>query len=671
MERSTVTTVVITCVVILICCICLVILVSAGIISGAKYLESVGVEYYQVENPPGPTPVVIRPDAVLSSVSEDTYQILGTTNIPINDMFDLAYRLEGKTNIPHTIEPPQSPLQVGTQESFWVTDTDIDESFEIDATLQYATDHAYFWIENGVRFDENDLRKLAETFEEKIYPTTRKFFGSEWTPGVDGDPHLYIIYADDLGYNLAGYFSAVDEYPPDIHEYSNAHETFVLNADNLDFGEEFAYGVVAHEFQHMIHWYQDRNESSWLNEGFAELAAFLNGYNVGGSDYLYINNPDLQLNDWPNDPSKTSPHYGASFLFLTYFLDRLGETATQTLFMHPSNGMTSIDEVLSDLEPFDPLTSRQIQADDIFLDWILASFIKDEKVADGRYTYHNYPEAPRADETETIRSCPSGENTRNVHQFGVDYIRINCRGDFNLHFEGSVQVGVLPTDSYSGEYAFWSNKGDESDMTLTRSFDFRDQSGPLTFTYWTWFDIEKDYDYIYVEISKDGGDTWQILTTPSGTLNDPTGNSYGWAYNGFSGIDRTWIQEKVDLSVYAGDQIQIRFEYVTDAAVNGEGFLIDDIAIPEMNYFENFEVGSGGWDAAGFVRIKNILPQTFRLALITLGNEAKVTYLSLNSNNSIDIPLSIGSDVDEVVLVVTGTTRFTRQEAAYRFEITP
>jgi immune inhibitor A len=37
----------------------------------------------------------------------------------------------------------------------------------------------------------------------------------------------------------------------------------------------------------MIHWYQDRNESSWLNEGFSELAAFLNGYGGGGFDYVY------------------------------------------------------------------------------------------------------------------------------------------------------------------------------------------------------------------------------------------------------------------------------------------------------------------------------------------------------------------------------------------------
>jgi hypothetical protein len=257
-----------------------------------------------------------------------------------------------------------------------------------------------------------------------------------------------------------------------------------------------------------------------------------------------------------------------------------------------------------------------------------------------------------------------------VHQYGVDYIRIRCPGEYNLHFEGSIQVGVLPADPYSGDYAFWSNKGDESDMTLTRSFDFSDHDGPLTLSYWTWYDLEEDYDYVFVEASTDG-ENWKILTTPSGTLEDPSGNSYGWGYNGLSGGDGSWIQEQIDISQYSGQQVQIRFEYVTDAAVNGEGLLLDDISIPEVGYFSNFEEDSGGWDAAGFVRIQNVLPQSFKLALITVDRNTSVTYIPLSIDNTADIPVEIGGDIDEVILVVGGTTRFTRQTAAYRFELQP
>ncbi|HEX6304445.1 MAG TPA: hypothetical protein VFZ76_09670, partial [Anaerolineales bacterium] len=592
---------------------------------------------------------------------------LENTIVPINDLADLARRLEGKDDVPQTLSSSETSLSVGEQDSFWVTNVDTNENFRITATLRNVTEHVYFWVQDEVSFDQEEANNLVDSFENQIYPTNRDFFGSEWTPGVDGDPHLYILYAGGLGESLAGYFSSADEYHPLAHEYSNAHEMFLLNADNVDLSSEYTYGVLAHEFQHMIHWYRDRNEQTWLNEGFSELASFLNGYDGGGFDFAYVQDPDIQLTDWPTNPGQTPSHYGSAFLFLTYFLDRFGDEATQSLVGHPENGMVSIDEVLAELDERDPVHNTPITADDVFMDWVLASFLNDEDVADGRYFYSNYPNAPQPDFTETVNRCPQDGITRDVHQYGVDYIRISCPGDFNLHFEGTIQVPVVPEDPYSGDYAFWSNRGDESDMTLTRTFDFTEHQGPLTLNYWTWYDLEEDYDYLYLEASSDGED-WQILTAPSGTAEDPSGNSYGWGYNGAS---RGWIQESVDLAQYAGQEVQIRLEYVTDAAVNGEGLLLDDVSIPEVDYFSDFEDGDGGWTAEGWVRIQNLLPQTYRLALISFGRDTTVEYLTLADDNTLTVPVQIGEGVDEVVLVVTGATSFTRQKAAYRYSLLP
>jgi hypothetical protein len=150
------------------------------------------------------------------------------------------------------------------------------------------------------------------------------------------------------------------------------------------------------------------------------------------------------------------------------------------------------------------------------------------------------------------------------------------------------------------------------------------------------------------------------------TPDDPSGNSYGWAYND---VTNGWMQEDVDLSAYAGKEIQVRFEYVTDAAVNGEGMLIDDIRIDAIDYFTDFESDDGGWEAAGFVRVQNILPQTFKVALIIeSGRETTVELIELSDAQSADIPLSLSSG-DKAILVVTGTTRFTRELANYSIEI--
>jgi hypothetical protein len=254
-----------------------------------------------------------------------------------------------------------------------------------------------------------------------------------------------------------------------------------------------------------------------------------------------------------------------------------------------------------------------------------------------------------------------------VHQYGVDYIRFTCPGEHTLVFQGALNTALLSESPYSGDFAFWSNKGDESDMTLTRQFDFSEVVGEVAISYMTWYDIEEDYDYVYLEYSLDG-EHWEILKTPSGTSYDPSGNSFGWGYNAFSGGTGRWIEEQVDLSEFAGEQVWLRFEYVTDAAVNGEGLMLDDISIDAIDYFTDFEEDDGGWEAAGFVRVSDVLPQTFRIALVVDGDETTVEYLTLDENNTLEIPFTIGGAVDEVTLVVVGTTRYTVQPASYQLD---
>lgn len=608
-----------------------------------------------------------------SAVSAETLRTFENAVIPINDPIDLAQRLEGKQNLPTNLDFPVESYQVGAHKTFLVMNSNTKQNFQVQATLGYVTEHVYFWIEEGVPYKEKHLEALVETFERQIYPTNREFFGSEWTPGVDADPHLYILYAKGLGRAVAGYFSSADEYLPIVREDSNGHEMFFLSADHIDLDEEFAYGVLAHEFQHMIQWYHDRNEETWMNEGFSQLAMFVNGYSIGGHDRSYIGSPDIQLTGWYPGSADNTPHYGASFLFITYFLDRFGEGATKALVSDPDNGMLSIDNVLSTLAAIDPLTGEPVRAEDVFSDWVIASFLQDGDIPDGRYTYHNYPNAPRPSLTESLRSCPLEPVYRDVSQYGVDYIGIKCRYDYTLRFETPLPLSVLPAEPHSGSYFYYSNQGDESDMTLTRTFDFTDHVGPLTLSYWAWYDLEKDYDYLYLTASQDG-ENWQILMTPSGTQEDPSGNSYGWAYNGLSGAgsEPRWIQESLDISQFSGKRVQIRFEYVTDAAVNGEGFLLDDVAVPEIGYFSDFESDDGGWQASGFVRIQNVLPQTFHLAVISVGRSGtKVDKYKIEDNQVADIPLNFSGDTEEVILAISGTTRFTRQKAFYQLSIFP
>lgn len=614
-------------------------------------------------NSSAPTPQFIENP---QQVSDETLRVLEQTIVPENNPADIASRLQGILNIPESV-PYAGPSRVGDQKNFWVTNSDTNETSQRLATLRYAGEIVYFWIENGVSFDQNELEALATAFEDEMYPINRNFFGSEWSPGIDNDPHIYILYTTGMGFNVAGYFSSADEIHPIARPDSNAHEMFLINAGNSPLDDEYTYGVLAHEFQHMIHWNTDRNETSWINEGLSELATLLNGYVHTGFINQYTSNPDHQLNDWPNH-DYTTPYYGAAFSFVTYFLERFGPEATQALVADPANGLDSIDNVLRLEGATDGLTGEQVLADDVVLDWVITNYLGDGSVGDGRYHYPQYGDKIYVPTyaTENISSCSTNRETRDVHQYGVDYVNIRCADATTLHFEGSTSTQLIPQDAYSGRYAFWSNKGDESDMTLTREFDLRGVSGTVSLDYYIWYNIEEDWDYGYILASINGGVTWDFLEAPNGTGTNPTGGNYGWGYTGFSGGAEpgSWIQESVDLSDYAGEQVLLRFEYITDAAVNGEGFMVDDIRIDAIGYFEDFEQGAGGWEADGFARVENLLPQNFRLALIRHGADTTVEILDVPAGNRLAI--DIAAD-DDVTLVVLGTTRFTRQTAVYRF----
>lgn len=644
------------------CCVCMVVIGGTSL-------------YVSRQLVPTPTVKVAFPTdtAPPHPASDETLQLLADTVVPSADPVSIAERLLGTPGIPRVLATRADPIPLGTVDTFWVSNLDDNRNFQIEADLVYATDHVYFWVEQGIEFDLEDAQNLVENFENNTYPTTRAFFGSEWTPGVDGDPHLYIILADDIGAATAGYFGPSDQLSPLAHEYSNGHEMFYLSADNLELWEDFADGVLAHEFQHMIHHHQDPNEESWMNEGFSELAALLNGHDVGGMDISYAMDPDQILTYWPSEPGASFPHYGQGFLMLAYFLERFGPEVTQALVANPTNGLDSIDQTLAELGYVDTLTGRPITADDFIQDWAAALLLQDSTIADGRYALQVYDSVPSVRITDQLDRCPVEDQVRDVNQYGLDFIRITCVGQYMLRFDGLTEAQVVPTDFHSGKYALWSNRGDNSNMSAMRSFDFRSVQGPITFKFWVWYDIEEDWDYVYLEASADGGQTWEILTTPSGTDEDPSGNSFGWAYTGPSGPGEAsaWIQETLDLSSYAGQEVILRFEYITDASVHGEGFVLDDLEIEAIDYTEDFEEDGGGWETAGFVRLQNRLPQSYRVLVIERGTETRVRELQLDELRHGEAPLTLGGNTDEIMLVVIGTARHTWQPAPYKFSLQP
>jgi immune inhibitor A len=618
----------------------------------------------KLETPtPEPTPVIAREP--VGDVGVETEKLLETTIVPVRDLHDLAVRLRGlPADTPRTVNPGGSPdYEVGTRRTFHVSNVDTDEQFDVIAVLEYKTEHVYMWVEEGRRFNRGELKAAADLFEESTYVTNRAFFGSEWSPGVDNDPHLSILHAGGLGNSIAGYYSSADEFVSQVREDSNEFEMFYINIENVTVNDSFYNGVLAHEFQHMIHWYNDRNEETWLNEGFSELAMYLNEFDVGGSEWVFAMTPDTQLNSWPEGPGTAGANYGAGYLFTSYFLDRFGPEATQALIGHTENSFASVEAVMDEM-------GTGSSYEDLFADWIVANLVDDPDLADGQYGYSQInPPSPEI-ETSYYGSDYPVSVSSTVHQHGTDYIELHGEAPLEFRFTGSTQIGLVNTEAHSGQYVWWSNRGDDSDMMLTRGFDLSDVSA-ATLEFWTWYDIEEDWDYAYLEISTDGGETWEILTTPSGTSANPNGNSFGWAYTGRSGDEgqAEWIQEHVDISVYAGQEVLIRFEYITDDAVNRPGFVLDDVAIPEISYFSDFEEDEDGWEPAGFIRHANVLPQRWLVQMVLFGPETAVQRLGLDEDQTGSWIIPLDGRTDRATLTISGLAPVTTEMGSYSYEI--
>ena len=600
------------------------------------------------------------------AAAEMTLNSLENTVIPEANWVQLSEEFNHLSNIPTAVTTPPVAYKIGDESSFWVLNDDTKETIQVKATLQYKTNQIYFWIENGVNFDAQQFKKAADTFANKIYPTDQEFFGKEWIPGVDNDPHLYILYTRGLGNDIAGYTSDSDSVLDEAHSYSNEHEMFYINADIQTFTDPYTLSVMAHEFQHLIHGYHDPNEELWLNEGFSELASFINGYDTGGFDELFAENPDVNLTVWPNDPDATNVHYGSSFLFTTYLLDRFGEKTTKAVVADLKNGLDSIDDVFKNENLIDSTTNQVLTSVQFFQDWTLANYLNDTKIGDGRYGYTNYKNLPDFSGAQENEDCSSSEIKGDVNQFGTDYIHFACDGNYSLKFTGDATVNILSVSPKEGSYYLWSNMADSSDTRMTREFDFSQLSGKIDLSYDMWYDLEKDYDFVYLLASTDN-QTWQNVDTPSCTTDDTTGNNYGCAYNG---ITQGWVHQEVDLSQFAGKKVTLRFEYVTDAGVTGEGFVIDNLEIPQLNYQTGFESDDGGWQLEGFARIENQIPQTFLVSVIHgSGDDAKIEKYEAAPGRTLTFNIDSSQGDADLTIVVSGSERYTRQPAKYQLNV--
>ena len=274
---------------------------------------------------------------------------------------------------------------LGEQVDFNVdSEYDVDDRSQLMASLRVIGEHIYFYVEddywnslNTVNRNilRNVLRELADEFDNVIYPKERAAFGSEWNPGIDNDKRITVLVSR-LVSKAGGYFNVYDEYPKSSIPSSNQREMFYLNVSSVLSVDSKAY--IAHEFQHLISFYQKTilyglTEEVWLNEARSEYAPTLCGYNnVYAKSYLadrvdgFLDSPSDSLTEWKNELAD----YGAVSLFLHYLVGQYGTGILTKMTLNDKVGIASIEQALTD-------SGYQESFADIFAGWQIANYLND------------------------------------------------------------------------------------------------------------------------------------------------------------------------------------------------------------------------------------------------------------------------------------------------------
>ena len=60
-----------------------------------------------------------------------------------------------------------------------------------------------------------------------------------------------------------------------------------------------------------------------------------------------------------------------------------------------------------------------------------------------------------------------------------------------------------------------------------------------------------------------------------------------------------WVEERVDLAQYAGSEILVRFDMMTDDALNEPGLCIDNLAVDAIGWQDEDTDSDDGWRSVG------------------------------------------------------------------------
>jgi hypothetical protein len=552
---------------------------------------------------------------------------------------------------------------VGTVRQWIALDDFQGRLYRKDYTLRGAGSHIEAWVANDLAFPAGDCRTqiasstqitdaqvahLISEFDGNMYPKETSTFstppdrdgtnallgpdangnGGVYTGGGEKTVALIDNVRDDNFYTfpaaptyIAGFFSSqfnelLDRNVMTVDAFDWLHRTTANPPDeptadlctSRPARPNLYEGTFAHEWQHLLHYYTDPFETTWVNEGISDYAQTLTGYvdstatvfDRGADSHLYCfqgfgivqtpfnpnprdcGGPENSLNLWgEGNPNAVLADYGNAYSIMLYLADRYGRSIITRLHNDGDlQGLPSLEAALK--------ARRAASLYGVIHDF-QSMVLLDKIVGDAKHSVVLGVPKSRVT-TPSLRSTvnlanPNANDDPGAAPNGADYVALQGangkvlkgRDLRSLTFTGAKQLPPLPLawtvvsddPDRAGNPVLWSGNASNTDASAVTQVTV--PSADPTLRFLAKYGAEFGFDYGYVQVSTDGGATYTTIPGDK-TIDAPLGPGLNGTTTGFE-------PHSYDLSAYAGQTILVSIRYVSDGGVNEGGLLVDDITV--------------------------------------------------------------------------------------------
>jgi len=415
---------------------------------------------------------------------------------------------DGNRDLPcdHTPVGPPANVEVGSTWDWYVWSLNGMPEAELKpCTVRGSSEHAWLVVEDtqwNVNMNQADVDAVLDFFEntslgqfptEGIWDLDTGHFGLP-PDHLDQDGKVYLFYFD-LDISADGFFWTFDQSCDGSGSFaSNECDVIYVNCSDHSPSGEYLTAVLAHEFQHLIHYEQDVNEVSWVDEGCAELAMWLFGNPDNISDFN--THPDTDLTTW----NSAWKDYIKTYLWMLYFYEQYGgKDAIYDFVQEPANSIDGFNNF------FASHGHTNVFADS-FANWTVANFLDDTSLESGQFGYIGDSLPPFS--TKAEHTTFPVTQTETVNHWAADYVKFISSKPLTIQFEGADDT----------EFTVWAIELDSTNETKVSQMTLdANQDGEITLT-----DLGSDFTevvMVFAGTSSAGGKSYTYTATE---ISEPT-----------------------------------------------------------------------------------------------------------------------------------------------------